>query len=246
MFIDTLADRYDTYFSLSEVSGYMSKESIDKFVSLQQSNQDMQQQNSNSKSYDRIDTIQKVGQLESELNVQYSMRLTRWFGDYHMYEAVENLSDIDTQLQKRLELLRSTKSVDEIKDLLYRKEWASASELKDYQWTHYDDGSGSLKDATEKKIAGYDLYTREIRFGDEWKNFSYENDFDLEFVKEYVEEKQVDVLSKEINSMKQSVVQAEPEQFNLSDGIDEARLNEIAEEMMLEEQAFMNGSELEM
>ncbi|MBQ8148806.1 MAG: antirestriction protein ArdA [Lachnospiraceae bacterium] len=199
MFIDTLADRYDTYFSLSEVSGYMSKESIDKFVSLQQSNQDLQQQNSNSKSYDRIDTIQKVGQLESELNVQYNMRLTRWFGDYHMYEAVENLSDIDTQLQERLELL-STKSMDEVSDQLYKKEWASTSELKGYQWTHYnyDYGSGGLKDPTGKSIGSYDLGTREIKFGDEWKNFSYENDFDLEFVKEYVEEKQMDVLSKEI------------------------------------------------
>lgn len=190
-------DRHDKYASLSEVSEYMSEESITLFNKVQNNiksgnifeelHKDIMESDNIPEEWKKY--LTKMGQIEDDLHVSNSKRLTIG-NDIGQYIPVANAS---MEQIKNVYLAFLKKGV-----LEYRYEVAEGwdntsshivtysqvqeSELKGYSWNHFDDGSGGLIDSHGKRITGYDLQTQEIKLGDEWFSYKYTPGFNLDVV----------------------------------------------------------------
>lgn len=169
MFISTHADREDTYFSLSEVSAYMSEESIDRFNEVQSriGSEDifMELHNDIMMSEDIPEewkeSLTKMGQVEDKFDVPNDRRLTI-VNDAGVYIPAENvtINKIKDAYQGYLDTHKVVykfegNEYDYLQSTTYSD--VEVPGLEGYTWEHFSDGSGCLLDVNREIVAGYEL-----------------------------------------------------------------------------------------
>lgn len=93
---------------------------------------------------EEIKMIQELGEKEDNYRLPKHLRLTQWYGDYSMYEAVTDICE--GELQKRY-----------VKKLVLfsdyeREDIPAGRNLYGYTWTHHGTGTGYIKKSSSGDI----------------------------------------------------------------------------------------------
>lgn len=108
--------------------------------------------------------LQEIAKWENEKSVPEHLRLTQWYGDYHMYEPKLNVSKMELEFRYQ----RMYRNPD-ISWLV--RHVPAGNGLQGYEWIHFGTGAGILEDKNKIGVAAYNFdYLVEAGEIKKWEN----------------------------------------------------------------------------
>lgn len=102
-----------------------------------------------------ISAVQDIGKWEAGHQIPEHLRVTKWYGDYHMYEINPNIGKWELKARYLLIGNAAISETDKISKLT--RTIPAGHGLDGFEWRHYGNGTGDLLNSNKGNVASYDF-----------------------------------------------------------------------------------------